>query len=172
MQNCVNEHVYIMERDFLCKLDKNKPKELVELRKKFEKEVETELTQVWNNRKKLIMNIDLLTPWYPEDWESMTELQLYKHFRENFCTGMQYIKEMGAEFEQLMSSNIFGGQIKYDFAKEFNQFTLAGKRKCMANEYFLIWVRTVLKQLIKPERYMLGMITGNYKFINALNNNV
>ena len=113
------------------------------------------------------MNIDVLTPWYPENWETMNELQLYKHFREQFCTEMRYIMKMGSEFEQLLSSKIFGGQIKNEYANEFNQLTVAGKRNCMANEYCLIWIRTVLKQLIKPERYMLGMF-GNCTTIEYL----
>ena len=145
-----------MIRDFTCKLNKNKPKELIELRNKFVQEVQQDIISVWNNRKKLIMNVSLLAPWCPEDWENMTEIQLYAHFNRQFCIEMRYITEMGSTFEQLLVSKVFGGQIKDSYAKNFNQMTIAGKRKCMANEYFFIWVRSVLKKLIKPERYMLG----------------
>jgi len=146
----------IIERDFVCKLIKNKPKELIELRSKFVSEVKQDIHDTWNNRKKLVMNISLLAPWCPTNWENMSETQLYAHFNMQFCTEMRYIMEMGKTFEQLLVSKVFGGQIKDAYAKEFNQLTIAGKRKCMANEYFLIWVRSILKKLIKSERYMLG----------------
>ena len=102
------------------------------------------------------MNIKLLAPWFPERWEHMNDTQLYAHFAKAFMEA-RFVRDLGSGFEQILASRIFGGQMKENFAKEFNDLTKEGKRKCMANEYFYIWARSVLKQIIKPERYMLGM---------------
>ena len=57
-----------------------------------------------------------------------------------------------------------------DIARDFNEMTRTGKRNCMADEFFNIWFRSILKQIIKPERFILvsenlndARRTPNYK---------
>ena len=126
------------------------------------------------------MDINVLAKWFPENWKSMNELQLYGHFNKFFCSDMRFVLERGNYFEQLLSSKVFGGQLRTDLrltqkmhtvhvtilslqipysesiASEFNEMTRRGQRNCMANEYFNIWFRSILKQIIKPERFILG----------------
>ena len=92
--------------------DKNKPKEILDIRNKFIGEVQADLDFIWTNRKKLVMEIDVLASWFPENWENMTEVQLYAHFNKHFCYEMRFVKEMGNYFEQLLTSKVFGGPLR------------------------------------------------------------
>ena len=120
-------------------------------------EVQENLDHIWNNRKKLVMDIDVCAKWYPENWKSMTQLQLYGHFNMLFCTEMRFVRDRGNYFEQLLKSKILGSHLSENIAKELNEMTRKGQRKNMADEFFNIWFRQILKQIIKPERYVLGM---------------
>lgn len=126
------------------------------------------------------MNINVLAKWYPENWQNMSLLQLYGHFNMFFCAEMKFVRENGRYFEQLLSSNVFNARLRNvvsrsnqkcaigfeltfvnnsksdDIAKDFNEMTRTGKRNCMAEEFFNIWFRSILKQIIKPERFILG----------------
>ena len=62
------------------------------------------------------------------------------------------------EFEQLASSKLFDDNLNGTFAKEFNEMTRKGLRKNMAGEFYRIWARSILKLLIKPEFYILGIV--------------
>ena len=110
ISDCIFSIIY--QRDFLLKQDKNKPAEFIQLKNKFVNEVQDDLNFIWNNRKKLVMNIDVLAKWFPENWKNMNELQLYGHFNRFFCAEMRFVKERGKYFEQLLSSKIFGGTLR------------------------------------------------------------
>ena len=99
-------------RDFLLKQDRNKPAEFIEIREKFINEVQGDIDFVWNNRKKLIMDINVLAKWYPENWETMSELQLFGHFNRFFCTEVRFVQDRGNYFEQLLTSEVFGGRLR------------------------------------------------------------
>ena len=49
----------------------NQPAEFLELKKKFHKEVEDSLTEIWDNRRKLIMDIRLVNKWMPSHWSTL-----------------------------------------------------------------------------------------------------
>ena len=155
------------------------------------------------------MDVDLCAKWFPENWKNMNEMQLYGHFNKYFCTEMRFVKDWGNYFEQLLSSKVFGSKLRNvyqgfsgrvgvinnfcdcnqkrltnkasdEIASEFNEMTRRGQRKCMSDEFFNIWFRSILKQIIKPERYVLvcknmedAIKTPNFKrkcgqFIDAL----
>ena len=99
-------------RDFLLKQDRNKPQEIIDLREKFIGEVQNDLDFIWVNRKKLVMNINVLAKWYPENWQDMSLLQLYGHFNMYFCREMKYVRENGKYFEQLLSSKVFNARLR------------------------------------------------------------
>ena len=95
---------------------------------------------------------------------------MYLHFHKYFCTENRVIQsfETGAdgyakihtkgEFEQLASSKVFEDKLNGDFAKEFNEMTRRGLRKDMSGEFYRIWARSILKQIIKPEFFILGNV--------------
>ena len=91
------------------------------------------------------------------------------HFHKFFCLenrvlqcfeddedGHARVSKKG-EFEQLVSSKVFEDKLNGDFAKDFNEMTRKGLRKNMAGEFYRIWARSILKQIIKPEFFILGM---------------
>ena len=119
-------------------------------------EVQANLDYVWANRKKLVMDINVCAKWFPENWKSMTQLQLYGHFNMFFCTEMRFVRDRGNYFEQQLSSKIFSSHLSVNIARELNEMIRKGQRRCMSDEFFNIWFRQILKQIIKPERYVLG----------------
>ena len=102
------------------------------------------------------MDIDVCSKWFPQNWKNMTQLQLFGHFNMFFCTEMRFVRDRGNYFEQLLKSKILGGHLSENIARDFNEMTRKGQRKNMADEFFNIWFRQILKQIIKPERYVLG----------------
>ena len=66
--------------------------------------MQDDLVFIWNNRKKLVMDIDVLAKWFPENWKNMNELLLYGHFNMQFCSEMRFVRESGNYFEQLLGS--------------------------------------------------------------------
>ena len=53
-----------------------------------------------------------------------------------------------------------------NIARDFNNMTRRGQRKCMSDEFFNIWFRSILKKIIKPERYVLGIRSNYFKMIH------
>ena len=146
-------------------MDHNLPDELKLIRRKFEDEVEANLKETWNNRKRIIMEIRLLAKWYPENWSEMSEEELYEHFYKRFCTVDRFINSSSGtdpekgDFEQLLCSRIFAnGPINKDFSKEFDEMTKRGTRDNMADEFYKIWIRIILQALFKPEFYIQGTV--------------
>ena len=86
--------------------------EFIAIRDKFLEEVQADIDFVWNNRKKLIMDVNVLSKWYPENWQNMTSLQLFGHFNKAFCSDMRFVKDRGNYFEQLLTSKVFGGKLR------------------------------------------------------------
>ena len=101
----------------------------------------------------------------------MNEQQLYQHFHKYFCLENRIIQSFETdaegntrptkkgEFEQIASSKIFEDKLVGNFAKDFNEMTRRGIRKDMSGEFYRIWARSILKRIIKPEFFVLGMVS-------------
>ena len=82
-------------RDYLLKFEHNIPTEIKEIRKKFHKEVENSLNEVWTNRKRIVMDIRILQKWLPSHWMTLRKeieciflqfgLTIYYHIITCFC---------------------------------------------------------------------------------------
>ena len=116
------------------------------------------------------MNFRICAEWFPENWKEMDEDQLYLHYHKYFCLENRVIQSFETDakgqtklikkgdFEQLASSRIFVDKLTGNFAKEFNEMTRRGIRKDMSGEFYRIWARSVLKILIKPKFFILGLV--------------
>ena len=107
------------------------------------------------------------------DWASNAKLrtlksqkQLASHFDRQFCAeNIKFVdkdkRSIVGYFEQLIASRVFGGgPIGRDYAKDFDELTKRGIRANMSDAYYHIFVRQILKILIKKEYFIL--VSKNY----------
>ena len=53
-------------------MDKNKPRELLDLHEAYLDEVEVHINEKWANREKSLIDLKLQKEWYPKNWKTRT----------------------------------------------------------------------------------------------------
>ena len=85
--------------------DKNKPQELKDLYDCYLNEIRRDLMEQWANREKILMDIKILKPWYPQGWqtatnESITNRALAYFNKEMMINGVHHV------FAQLLTAKV------------------------------------------------------------------